>query len=96
MLSIVATLPIQEGKTDEFEKIFAGLAEQVLAKEPGCKRYELCRSTVNKNTYVVVEAYEDQAAIDHHGKTPYFLEAFGKMGGMLAGAPKIEILKPVG
>jgi quinol monooxygenase YgiN len=51
---------------------------------------------VKPTTYVVVEAYVDQAAIDHHGKTPYFLEAFGKMGGMLGGAPTIEILKPVG
>ena len=96
MLTIVATLPIQEGKTDEFEKVFGALADQVLSKEPGCKRYELCRSTVNKTTYVVVENYEDQAALDHHGKTPYFLESFGKMGPLLSGAPKIEILKPIG
>jgi quinol monooxygenase YgiN len=96
MLTIVATLPVQEAKAAEFEKVFAELTEKVLANEPGCKRYELCRSTVNPTTYVVVEAYVDQAAIDHHGKTPYFLEAFGKMGGMLGGAPKIEILKPVG
>jgi len=95
MLSIVATLPIQDGKTDEFEKVFAELAEKVLANEPGCKRYELCRSTVNKNTYVVVENYADQEALNHHGQTPYFLEAFGKFGGLLAGAPTIEILKPV-
>lgn len=93
MLSIIATLPIQDGKTDEFEKVFGALAEQVLANEPGCKRYELCRSTVNANTYVVVEYYADQAAVDHHGKTPYFLEAFGKMGPLLAGAPKIEFFQ---
>lgn len=93
---IVATLPIQDGKTDEFEKVFAGLAEQVLANEPGCKRYELCRSTVNKNTYVVVEYYVDQPAIDHHGKTPYFLESFGKMGPLLAGAPAIEFFQSKG
>ena len=93
MLTILATLPVQEAKAAEFEKVFAELAEKVLANEPSCKRYELCRSTVNPATYVVVEDYEDQAAIDHHGKTPYFLEAFGKMGGMLAGAPKIEILE---
>jgi quinol monooxygenase YgiN len=96
MLTIVATLPIQEGKTGEFEKVFAELTEKVLASEPGCTRYELCRSTVNPTTYVVVENYADQAALDHHGKTPYFMEAFGKFGGLLAGAPKIEILKPVG
>lgn len=96
MLMIVATLPVQEAKTAEFEKVFAELTEKVLANEPGCTRYELCRSAVKPATYVVVESYADQAAIDHHGKTPYFLEAFGKMGGMLAGAPTIEILKPVG
>jgi quinol monooxygenase YgiN len=96
MLTIVATLPIQNGKTADFEKVFAELAEKVLANEPGCKRYELCRSTVNPTTYVVVENYADQAAFDLHGKTPYFLEAFGKFGGLLAGAPKIEILKPIG
>jgi quinol monooxygenase YgiN len=96
MLTIVATLPVQETKAAEFEKLFNELAEKVLANEPGCKRYELCRSTVNPATFVVVENYEDQAAVDHHGKTPYFLEAFGKMGPLLAGAPKIEILKPIG
>lgn len=96
MLTIVATLPIQDGKTDDFEKVFAELAEKVLANEPGCKRYELCRSTVNKTTYVVVENYADQEALNLHGKTPYFLEAFGKFGGLLSGAPKIEILKPIG
>jgi quinol monooxygenase YgiN len=96
MLTIVATLPIQSGKTDEFEKVFAELAEQVLANEPGCKRYELCRSTVNPTTYVVVENYADQESLNSHGKTPYFLAAFGKFGGLLAGAPQMEVVKPIG
>jgi quinol monooxygenase YgiN len=95
MFTIVATLPIQPGKTAEFEKVFAELAEKVIANEPGCKRYELCRSTVNPNSYVVVENYADQASLDHHGKTPYFLEAFGKFGSLLSGAPQIDFLKPL-
>jgi quinol monooxygenase YgiN len=96
MISVIATLPVQAGKTEEFERVFAELADKVKANEPGCLRYELCRSTVNPTTYVVVERYADQAALDHHGKTPYFLEAFGKFGGLLGGAPQIEFLKPVG
>jgi len=95
MIWVIATLPIQPGKTDEFEKVFAELTEKVKGNEPGCERYELCRSTANPTTYVVVERYADQAALDQHGKTPYFLEAFGKFGGLLAGAPQIEFLKPV-
>ena len=45
---------------------------------------------------MVVEYYADQPAIDHHGKTPYFLESFGKMGPLLAGAPKIEFFQAKG
>jgi len=92
MITVIATLPIQEGKTEEFEKVFGELAAKVRANEPGCERYELCRSTVTPTTYVVVERYADKAALDHHGKTPYFLEAFGKLGPLFAGAPQIEFL----
>lgn len=93
MLTVIATLPIHEAKAAEFEKVFAELAEKVRANEPGCERYELCRSTVDPSHYVVVERYADKGALDHHGKTPYFLEAFGKLGPLMAGAPQIEILK---
>ncbi len=95
MITVLATLSIEEGKDEEFRKVFGELAEKVRANEPGCQRYELCQSTVTPTTYVVVERYADQAALDHHGKTPYFLEAFGKLGPLLAGAPQIEFLKPL-
>jgi quinol monooxygenase YgiN len=94
MLMVVATLPIQPGKTAEFEAVFKDLAKQVLANEKGCERYELCRSTVNPNTYVVVEKYADDEALATHSKTPYFQEFMGKAAGFLGGAPEISVLKP--
>ena len=94
MLMVVATLPIQPEKTAEFEAVFKDLAKQVQANEKGCERYELCRSTVDPNTYVVVEKYADGAALATHSQTPYFQEFMGKAPGFLAGAPEISVLKP--
>ena len=40
-IGVIATIPVQEGKNDEFEAVFMELAAQVLANEPGCKFYAL-------------------------------------------------------
>lgn len=92
MLHVVATLPIKPEKASEFESMFNELARKVRENEPGCTRYELCRSTVEPATFVVVEAYADQGTLDAHSKTPYFLEFMGKVGDYVAGAPRIDIL----
>jgi quinol monooxygenase YgiN len=94
MLHVVATLPIKPEKAAEFEAIFSELARKVRESEKGCERYELCRSTASPQTFVVVERYADQAALDAHSKTPYFLEFMGKVGDFIAGAPQIDVLKP--
>ena len=43
-IGVIATIPVQEGKNDEFEAVFMELATQVLANEPGCNFYALNRS----------------------------------------------------
>ncbi len=96
MVHVLATLPIRPDKIAAFEAAFAELARQVRENEKGCERYELCRSTVDPSTYVVVERYSDQAALGHHGQTAYFLEFMGRAAEFVSGAPRIEVLAPLG
>lgn len=35
-IGVIATIPVQEGKNEEFEAVFMALAAQVVANEPGC------------------------------------------------------------
>ena len=72
--------------------VFAALAAKVRAEEKGCLRYDLCRSVESPSTYVVVETYADQDALQVHSSTPHFLEFIGKMQEFAAGPPKIEML----
>ena len=94
-IGIVARLKIQEGKEQEFESIFNEMATVVTDQEPGNIFYALHRSREDASTYVVLEQYADQAALDVHGKSDEFTAAAAKLGGCLAGRPEIEMLDAV-
>ena len=94
-IGIIATLTIAEGKNDEFEAIFTRLAEKVNAEEDGCNFYALHQSNEDPQTYKVLEQYRDQEALDAHGKTDYFRALGKEMGGCMAGAPQLEMLRAV-
>lgn len=91
-IGVIATIPVQEGKNEEFEAVFNELAAQVLANEPGCRFYALNRSKSDPQIYKVLESYDDHAALETHGQTEYFRAANGKLAGMVSGAPDIEYL----
>ena len=94
-IGVVATLPVQEGKNEEFEAVFLELAAQVIANEPGCMFYTLNRSKSDPQVYKVLESYTDEDALKAHGQTEYFKAANVKLGPLLAGRPDIEYLDGV-
>ena len=89
-IGVVATLKVAEGKGGEFEAVFRDLAAQVRANEPGNKMYQVFKSKADGNTYVVMEVYADQAALEAHGKSDHFKAAGPKIGPMLGGKPDIQ------
>jgi quinol monooxygenase YgiN len=95
-IGVIATLRIQADKTAEFEAFFGDLARQVRANEPGNLAYQLTRSRTEPNTYKVLELYQDQDALTHHGGTDYFKAMGPKFAAVLAGRPDIEYLDGVG
>lgn len=94
-LGVLARMTVLEGKNEEFEQLFLGLTEKVLANEEGTLVYALHRSKSNTQEYVVMEQYRSVADIDLHGKTDYFRSASKAMGSLLAAAPIIEVLDQV-
>jgi len=94
-IGIVATLKIQDGKESEFEAVFADLAKAVRANEPGNKFYQLCRSRTDKGTYIVMEMYEDDAALKAHGSSEHFRTIGTRMGPTLAGRPDVQYFDAV-
>jgi quinol monooxygenase YgiN len=95
MFGTVATIKIKEGKAAEFEKIATELVNKVNENEKGCLLYQLYYGEV-PNTYVFMERYADQAAVEAHRSTEYFKTLGRAMAEFMDGKPTIQRLKQVG
>lgn len=93
MIGVVATLNILEGKGAEFEAIANQLVEKVNANEEGVIHYNLYKQ--DDTTYVFLERYQNQEALDIHRKTEHYRTLGPQMGAFMAGAPDIKILESV-
>ena len=95
MVCVLATLKVKEDKTEDFEKIFKNLSEDVRSNEEGNIFYQVAKDRENENTYLVLEHYKDQESVDAHGKSDHFRAAGAKLAECLDGAPVIKRLDSI-
>jgi quinol monooxygenase YgiN len=95
MLIVTARLSAAAGQEGALETVLTALAAQVRENEPGCLLYTLCRGKA-PGEYVVVERYQDDAALGAHGSSEHFKAALPKIGACLAVPPQIEVYREVG
>ena len=94
MLGVVATIKVKAGMEKEFEAVAKELVAKVNANEPGCKLYALHRNEA-AGTYVFMERYTDQAAVEAHRGTDYFKALGRKMGEYMDGRADVVRLTEV-
>ena len=94
MLGVVATIKVKPGMEKEFETVAKELVARVNANEPGCKLYALHHGEA-PHTYVFMERYADQAAVDAHRATDHFKTLGRKMGEYMEGRPEVLRLREV-
>ena len=92
-IGLLAKIAVQEGKNQAFEKAFLELTEKVRANEPGNIFYALNRSQTDPQLYIVMEQYTDAEALEVHRKSDYFRAANSVLGGLVSGAPEIELFE---
>lgn len=95
MLGVVATIKVKPGMEKEFEAVAKELVAKVNANEPGCKLYALHHQNEAPNTYVFMERYVDQAAVDAHRASDYFKALGRKMGDYMDGRAEVLRLREV-
>lgn len=97
MIGLIAKLKVQPGRGPDFEQAFRPLAEKVNSDaEPGNVLYKLCKSREDAETYVVMELYRDQAAVDEHPQTEHFKTLWPEIAPLLQpGRPEFEFVDSV-
>jgi quinol monooxygenase YgiN len=94
-IGVVATIKIKPDTNAAFEAVATELMAAVRANEPGNKVYQFCKSKADPSTYVVLEIYADQAAVEAHGKSEHFRTIGAKMGPCMADRPDVQYLDTV-
>jgi quinol monooxygenase YgiN len=94
MLGIIATLRVKPGMEQAFEAVAKELVAKVNANEPGCALYALHHAEA-PSTYVFMERYVDQSAVEAHRATDYFKALGRKMGEFMDGRPEVIRLRQV-
>ena len=94
-ISLIAKLKVQPGKDAEFEAAAKQMIATVKESEPGTLSYVLHKNTKDATEFIYYEVYQDQAALDAHGKTDHMKAFGGKIGALLAGRPEISILQEI-
>lgn len=94
-LHVVATIPARSEAVDAIRAALQDLAAAT-RQEDGCLAYDLYESAAAPGTFVTVERWADQSALDAHLASPHVAAAFAAAEGALAGDVAIHPLLPVG
>lgn len=94
MVTLIARLPIIEGKMGEALEAFKELMSRV-AGEEGTVLYSLNVEKADPNTLVVVEQYKDKESLKFHSSTPYLKEFFEKSASFTRGKSDVAIMEEI-
>lgn len=94
MISVIAKIPIKEGKMEDAIQAFKELMVHV-AKEEGTVMYTMNRAKSNPNTLVIMERYRDKTALDAHSASPHFKAFVAKGASFFGGKPEITVMEEI-
>lgn len=93
-LNVVAVITATSGSETEVRDLLTELVTATRS-ETGCISYELFESATAPGTFVTIERWSDQAAMDAHMQTDHVAAAFAAAEAHLSEAPAIHVLRPV-
>lgn len=94
MMIINAKIKVLEEKRDEYLELMETLVEES-RKETGVLFYNHYEDVQERNTFVVVENYIDEAAIKAHNESAHFQTFNNKIGDFVSENPVIEIAQQI-
>jgi (4S)-4-hydroxy-5-phosphonooxypentane-2,3-dione isomerase len=72
MLVLIAKYYVKPGNVPNVLAELKKMKPLVQNNEPGCKLYQVSRSTETDHVIVLYEQYDDEAALKYHRETPHF------------------------
>ena len=85
MFVVAVTFTLAPGAADGFMPHMLENARASEADEPGCVRFDVCRSADRPDEVFLYEVYTDAAAFDGHREMPHYAAFQEAIEGMVTG-----------
>lgn len=72
MIVLLVKYRVKAGRQEQVEAALQRMAKLVAEREPGCRRYDVARSTEQEDLLLLYELYDDDAAFAAHRETAHF------------------------
>jgi autoinducer 2-degrading protein len=71
MIAIIAEFKVLPSAAGNFRALAEQHARRCLEREPGCQQFDITQDAANPDQWLFYERYQDEAALEAHGKTDY-------------------------
>ena len=95
MVVLAVTWVAKSGREADVTGLFAKLTEES-RKEPGCAMHQVHKHRTEPRRFFIYEQYKDDAALEAHRATPYFLQYVKKDLPKLADRVEGNLFEPLG
>ena len=86
-IRLIITMTAAPGRSEELGQALKARCEEVVS-EPGCEQFEVFQSLVNPEKLILLEQWQDQAALDVHARVNETRARFSS--DLVAGASQRE------
>ncbi|MFM2475642.1 putative quinol monooxygenase [Celerinatantimonas sp. MCCC 1A17872] len=93
-IRVIALAHAKEGQSDALKQAFIQIIDKV-RQEDGCLGYQFHVDQSNPNQFLMDEIWRDQAALDKHGQTDYFLSMIKAIEPLVAEPLEVRQFSPV-
>lgn len=93
-IRVIALAQAKEGQRDALQQAFISIIDKV-RQEDGCLGYQFHADQSDPNQFLMDEIWRDQAALDKHGQTDYFLNMIKTIEPLLAEPLIVRLYSPV-
>lgn len=83
---------VKAGKNAAFEAAFRQMQQSMRDKEPGALYYDLFVTPQDPQLYVIMERYQDAAAVTAHGQTEHMRKVLADLRELMDGPPEPQRL----
>lgn len=94
MIIINAKIKVDENKREDYLKLMKDLVEHS-RQEKGNLFYHHYEDVSEGNTFVVVENYKDEKAVEEHNQSKHFKNFSQNIGNFITEKPEIDVSRTI-